>query len=87
MVGTIRLALFVSETRRMGVSKIVWLSSRAMTICVSVREDGLIHMAPPIARKFIGQDLTRLVSWMSKQGDLRQEVLRGRDGKEEEVDS
>jgi hypothetical protein len=59
-----------------------WLSSKAMTIEVTVGRDGkgynnqkLVTDAPPIARKFIGQPLGSLVGWMQKQGDFEMREL------------
>lgn len=49
----------------------VYLSSVDFTISVSVDEHGIVTEAPPIARKFIGKPLTKLIVWMGKKHQLR----------------
>lgn len=52
-----------------------WLSSRRITIGVETNPQLQIVSAPPIARKFIGQALGNLISWMRKQGGFQYEHL------------
>ena len=54
----------------------LWLSSERMTICVSIDAAGIIVSAPAIVKRFKGQHIDRLRSWMSKQGGLREAPLR-----------
>ena len=39
-----------------------WLSSKRSTFCVETKR-GIIIKAAPIARKFIGQHINKLVKW------------------------
>jgi hypothetical protein len=47
-----------------------WLSSNRMTVIVDTDDDGIIVYGSPIVRKFIGQHLANLISWLDKQGGL-----------------
>ena len=46
-----------------------WLSSRSMTVCVTV-EGGYITRGPAIVRRFVGQPLGNLTGWLVRQGGL-----------------
>ena len=52
-----------------------WLSSRKMTVGVTVNRHTLISDAAPVARRFIGQPFANLKRWMSGHGGLRIEEL------------
>ena len=57
-----------------------WLSSRAMTIEITVAPTGynnqkVVTDAPPIAKKFIGQPMGNLVNWMQRQGGFKMREL------------
>ena len=56
--------------------KVLWLSSRRMTIAVDV-VNGIIVETPPVVGKFVGQPIWNLIRWMRKQGGLRTEWLKG----------
>jgi hypothetical protein len=53
-----------------------WLSTKRMTISVSVDDKGVVTYAPPIAKMFIGQPLNNLRRWMRKQGGYKEETLK-----------
>lgn len=46
-----------------------WISSTKMTI-IATCKNGIIVSGSPIIRKFIGQRLVGLISWLEKQGGL-----------------
>lgn len=48
----------------------VWLSSRKLTVGVTV-VDGIVVDAAPVVRGFIGRRLEILAGWMRRQGELR----------------
>jgi hypothetical protein len=48
-----------------------WLSSKKMTIGVDTDEKGIIIDSAPIVRKFRGQHIKNLVSWMRRQGGFK----------------
>lgn len=55
-----------------------WASTRKMTVGFATTKDASRHtvaVAPPIIRKFIGQDVKRLGQWMRRQGGFRAERL------------
>lgn len=52
-----------------------WLSCHRLTIMVTTAADGRIIEAAPIARKFVGQHIDRLRSWMRSLGGFREEPL------------
>lgn len=52
-----------------------WLSSKSMTVGVTVK-DGKITRAAPIVRRFIGQPLENLVRWMETQKDFRMKEIK-----------
>lgn len=54
----------------------LWLSCEAFTVEVEVDEEGYIKFAPPIVRRFIGQHIDNLLSWMEKKGGLIIRPLR-----------
>lgn len=56
------------------MTALYWLSSRRITVCVSVC-DGRIIYAAPVVRVFIGQEFTCLLDWMHRHGGFRWEVL------------
>lgn len=54
-----------------------WLSTSRMTVAVTVDESsGLITVAAPIVRKFVGQPLTNLIRWMRSQDEAGLRVVR-----------
>lgn len=58
------------------MNTVEWFSCRRFTIKVVVAPDGTIQDAAPIARKFIGQPVGKLVDWMSKIGGFKYAHLR-----------
>lgn len=53
-----------------------YVSCKKFTVCVTCADDGTITAAPPIVRKFIGQQLTNLVAWAGTRfGGTRLERL------------
>ena len=46
------------------------LSSKSMTVLVETNSYGKIVKVAPVVRRFIGQQLSALESWMRKQGDF-----------------
>jgi hypothetical protein len=48
-----------------------WISCAKLTVQVDTDATGCILAAAPIVRKFVGQDIGRLVGWMeSKFGEV-----------------
>lgn len=47
-----------------------WLSTERMTVRVEVDSQGMIVWASPLVRKFVGQQIYSLTSWMRRQGGL-----------------
>ncbi len=47
-----------------------WLSTYHMTVYVETDVNNRITRTAPITRKFIGQPITNLTYWLSKQGGL-----------------
>lgn len=60
-----------------------WISSNKMTFSVAT-VDNVIIDAAPIARKFIGRHLVKLLKWMKKQGGLKVEQLNKKDQNDSE---
>ncbi len=52
-----------------------WLSTERMTICVDVDAAGIIVVAAPIVRKFLGQPATNLGRWLRRQPGFRCQKL------------
>lgn len=48
--------------------KSYWVSNARMTVTVDTTDNGVITVAPPIARKFVGQPVGNLISWMKRMG-------------------
>jgi hypothetical protein len=44
-----------------------WISTDKMTVGVEVDPLGVVHSAPPIVAKFIGQPAHNLFVWMRRQ--------------------
>ena len=53
----------------------VWLSSKRMTVMVTINDKNIIKKTAPIVRKFINQHLQNLERWMKKQGNFRKKIL------------
>ena len=53
----------------------LWLSSAAMTFIAYVDDDGIVVRTAPVAKRFIGQHVSRLELWLGRQGDLREEPI------------
>jgi hypothetical protein len=51
-------------------SKDYWVSSPIMTVAVSVDEKDIITRAAPVVRRFMGQPLRNLTSWLRKHGPV-----------------
>jgi len=51
-----------------------WISCVRFTVQVNT-EDGVIVLAAPIVRKFIGQRLENLLGWCARLGGLKHELL------------
>ena len=49
------------------MSQFWWLSTETMTVIVEVDGRDKIVRTPPVLRRFLGQDLDRLKSWLKKQ--------------------
>lgn len=60
------------------MSKTDWqLSSLKMTVWVQT-EDGAIVDTAPVVRRFIGQPLRNLASWMQQQGGFMVDLIKER---------
>ena len=57
---------------------IYWLSTNKMTCAVRVDERYIVVSAPPIARKFVGQPVKNIITWMQKQEGFKMEFIDDR---------
>jgi hypothetical protein len=56
--------------------KTYWMSSKKMTIYVDIDRDGIILEGSPIVKRFFGQKMDRLTSWMRAQGGFQMEEIK-----------
>ena len=63
------------------IARQYWLSCSLMTVLAAVDEAGLIVETAPVTRRFVGQHVGRLVSWLRGMGGFEMaEICRGEGG-------
>jgi len=55
--------------------KSYWMSTSKMTVSVDVDNRDVIVAAAPIVYKFIGQPISNLRNWLSRQGGFKEAIL------------
>ena len=53
-----------------------WASSERMTVLVGSTRDGVVVVAPPIVRGFVGKPVDALMDWMRRQPGFRSVELQ-----------
>lgn len=55
--------------------KSYWMSTNKMTVSVDADDRDVIVAAAPIVYKFIGQPISNLRNWLSRQGGFKEAIL------------